>query len=675
MSYSMIVESRPFSQFVPAAAETRYRFFAAGVFLFLLTLLFAGSAHAAAGNLAQGQPVVASSQETASLGPANAVDGSTATRWASAEGVDPQWIYVDLGSVQSINHVVLNWETAYGQAYQIQVTTDATVTPSTVWTTVYTTTTGDGGIDDFTFTAANARYVRMLGTQRGTPWGYSLYEFEVYAVTATPVLTTITVDPATATLPVGNTQQFTATGRDQFGAVIATTVNWTVGGGGTISSSGLFTATTLGGPFTVTATATSNASIKGTASVTVADVIYSPPGNLALGQPAVASSQETASLSAGNAVDGNTASRWASVAGVDPQWIYVDIGAVYTINHVVLNWETAYAKAYQIQVTTDATVTPSTVWTTVFTTTTGNGGIDDITFTTQANARYVRVLGTQRGTVWGYSLYEFQVFGVTSSPVLTTIDVSPASASVLVGDTQTFTATGRDQFGSVFPTTVNWSVSGGGTINTGGVFSATTATGSPFTVTATATSNSSIKGTATVSVTDGSTVPPGNLALSHPVIASSQESATLSAAKAVDGSAGTRWASVAGSDPQWIYVDLGAVYPIDHVVLNWEAAYATGYQIQVTTDATVTASTVWTTVFTTTTGNGGIDDITFTPGQCPLCPRAGYDARHNLGLLPVGVRGLWRDFGRNAGAVNHQCIAGERLGAGRGHADLYGYRA
>ena len=377
------------------------RYVLANLVLLVLALVFAGLAQAAPGNLAQGRPAVASSQETALLGPGNAVDGSASTRWASLEGVDPQWIYVDLGSVQSINHVVLNWETAFGKAYQIQVTTDATVTGSTVWSTVFTEPNGNGGIDDFIFTATSARFVRVFGTQRGTPWGYSLFEFEVYAATAPPVLTTITVSPATATLAVGNTQTFTATGRDQFGAVIATTVNWTVSGGGTINSSGLFTATTLGGPFTVTATATTNSAIKGTALVTVANIVPAPPGNLALGKPALASSQETAQLGPDKAVDGNATSRWASLAGIDPQWIYVDIGAVYTINRVVLNWETAYGKAYQIQVSTDATITPSTVWTTVFNEPNGNGGIDDVSFTAPASARYVRVNGTQRGTVVG----------------------------------------------------------------------------------------------------------------------------------------------------------------------------------------------------------------------------------------------------------------------------------
>ena len=124
-------------------------------------------------NLALNKPATASSYEAVFTANA-AVDGDAGTRWSSAFS-DPQWIYVDLGSVRAISRVKLSWETAYGKGYSIQVSNDAAN-----WTQVYSTTTGDGGSDDVPFTATNARYVRMYGTQRSTEWGYSLYEFEVY---------------------------------------------------------------------------------------------------------------------------------------------------------------------------------------------------------------------------------------------------------------------------------------------------------------------------------------------------------------------------------------------------------------------------------------------------------------------------------------------------------------
>ena len=70
--------------------------------------------------------------------------------------------------------------------------------------------------------------------------------------------------------------------------------------------------------------------------------------NAALGRPATASSTENASFGAGNAVDGNAGTRWSSAAA-DPQWIQVDLGATATVSQVVLQWEAAYGRAFQIQ--------------------------------------------------------------------------------------------------------------------------------------------------------------------------------------------------------------------------------------------------------------------------------------------------------------------------------------
>ncbi|MDI1466328.1 discoidin domain-containing protein [Catellatospora sp. KI3] len=126
------------------------------------------------------------------------------------------------------------------------------------------------------------------------------------------------------------------------------------------------------------------------------------------GKPATASSTENAASPASAAVDGNTGTRWSS-AFADPQWIQVDLGAAATISQVVLNWEAASAKSFQIQVAGSATGP----WTNVYSTTTGAGGIQ--TLTVSGSGRYVRVNGTVRNTAYGYSLWEFQVFGTFPS--------------------------------------------------------------------------------------------------------------------------------------------------------------------------------------------------------------------------------------------------------------------
>jgi len=102
------------------------------------------------------------------------VDGNLGTRWSSAFS-DPQWLEVDLGSAQSICQVTLDWETAYGKAFQIQTSNDGST-----WTTIYSTTTGTGGTQTLNV-SGTGRYIRMYGTARATPYGYSLWEFQVYA--------------------------------------------------------------------------------------------------------------------------------------------------------------------------------------------------------------------------------------------------------------------------------------------------------------------------------------------------------------------------------------------------------------------------------------------------------------------------------------------------------------
>ncbi|MDN3267174.1 discoidin domain-containing protein [Streptomyces sp. MA15] len=123
---------------------------------------------------------------------------------------------------------------------------------------------------------------------------------------------------------------------------------------------------------------------------------------LSQGRPVTVSSAENPFAGA-NAVDGDPGTRWSS-AFADPQWIQVDLGASAKISEVALNWEAAYAKAFQIQVSADART-----WSTVHVTAAGTGG--DQRLTVSGTGRYVRMYGTQRATQYGYSLWEFQVYG------------------------------------------------------------------------------------------------------------------------------------------------------------------------------------------------------------------------------------------------------------------------
>ncbi|MFI7374341.1 discoidin domain-containing protein [Actinoplanes sp. NPDC049668] len=240
-------------------------------------------------------------------------------------------------------------------------------------------------------------------------------------------------------------------------------------------------------------------------SLTVAGPSRAADPLLSQGKPATASSQEGADVSAAKAVDGDAGTRWSSQFS-DPQWLQVDLGATATISQVVLQWEGAFGRAYKIQTSPDGSA-----WTDVYSTTTGAGGTE--TLTVSGSGRYVRMYGTARASGYGYSLWEFKVYGTTG----------------------------------------------------GGACSA---------------------------------------AQGLPATASSQEGADVSAAKAVDGDAGTRWSSVF-SDPQWLQVDLGASATVCQVVLQWEGAYGRAYKIQTSPDGSA-----WTDVYSTTTGTGGTETLT-----------------------------------------------------------------
>ncbi|MFG2617472.1 discoidin domain-containing protein [Streptomyces sp. NPDC048507] len=127
------------------------------------------------------------------------------------------------------------------------------------------------------------------------------------------------------------------------------------------------------------------------------------PALLSQGKPATASSVEGAGTPAGAAVDGDNGTRWSSQFA-DPQWIQVDLGAPAQLSQVVLRWETAAAKAYRVELSTDGSS-----WSTAYSTANATGGT--VTHDITGTARYVRVYGTQRTTGYGYSLWEFQVYG------------------------------------------------------------------------------------------------------------------------------------------------------------------------------------------------------------------------------------------------------------------------
>jgi hypothetical protein len=174
---------------------------------------------------------VASSVEDSSFPAAGAIDNNLGTRWSSAFS-DPQWIYVDLGSVKPIGKVVLSWETAAAKAYMLQTSPDAVN-----WTTIFGESNGQGGTETLNV-FGSGRYVRMYGTQRTTGYGYSLWEFQVFAPASgvtEDVLLASSATGSSGVLNQGNQQILTAAGQtlcwNNVGMGGVTTASVTLGNG------------------------------------------------------------------------------------------------------------------------------------------------------------------------------------------------------------------------------------------------------------------------------------------------------------------------------------------------------------------------------------------------------------------------------------------------------------
>lgn len=132
----------------------------------------------------------------------------------------------------------------------------------------------------------------------------------------------------------------------------------------------------------------------------------SEPTLLSLNRPATSSSNQ-GPLEAGWAVDGSLDTRWGSEQS-DIQWLEIDLEAGYDISNIVISWEAAFASAYTIEGSLDGSS-----WTTIVDQNNGAGCLE-IHDQIDGTYRYIRINMEQRGTEWGYSIWEFQVFGLNN---------------------------------------------------------------------------------------------------------------------------------------------------------------------------------------------------------------------------------------------------------------------
>ncbi|MGC8802871.1 MAG: discoidin domain-containing protein [Bacteroidales bacterium] len=493
-------------------------------------------------NLAWHKPVQTSSDNGEGSKGDKAVDGLTDTRWESVQGVDPQWISIDLQAQYNLTRVVLFWEATSAKAYRIETSND-----NQTWTTVYSTTTGAGGREEISI-SAQARYVRIFGTQRNTGYGYSLWEVEVYGQSIVPSLTRITVTPNNAIVAKNQNITFSAKGYNQLGEEMSISPVWSCNQG-TMNNSGTY-ASNIYGEYKVYARV---GNIWGTAKVKI-----NRPPSVTIEYP-----QNNTQFAPGTAI---TAIAYA----------YDEDGTISRVEFkegdTLLG--TAYRLPYTVQLTglTNGTHTISAI------------AYDNVG--TSSSAHFTIVVGS-------------------AVNLLPLVNAGEDRTITLPVNSVSLSATASDPDGSIVA--YQWEqLSGPSTASLNGVNAATLVASNlnagTYTFKITVTDNNGATASDEVQVTVLANA--GNIALNKPVTVSSTQ-AGLSANWVNDGKTDTRWGSN-WSDPQWVIIDLQGTYNISQVILRWETASAKNYTIDVSNDGNN-----WTTVKTVTNAPGGVETHNF----------------------------------------------------------------
>jgi hypothetical protein len=327
-----------------------------------------------------------------------AVDGNTRTYWESTDGAGyPQWITVDLGSVQSIGSIMLNlppssaWNTRT-ETLSVLGSTDNTTFNQIVGSAGYTFNPATGNTATISLpSGTSTRYLR-LNVTANTGWSAAqLSEFQVFpgggtngsALTASPssvafgnvtVGQTSSAQTVTVSNPGSSAVSISSAGTS--GPFSQTnTCGSSLGAGASCTVSVRFAPTAAGaasGSLSVASTAPG-----GPLSVPLSGTGLTASTNLALNQPATASGS-TQNFVPANAVDGNTGSYWESTDNAFPQWLQVDLGSAVSVSRLVMDlpplasWGTR-TQTITIQGSTDGTT---------YTTLAGSAGY---TFTSPAN--------------------------------------------------------------------------------------------------------------------------------------------------------------------------------------------------------------------------------------------------------------------------------------------------
>ena len=311
-----------------------------------------------------------------------------------------------------------------------------------------------------------------------------------------------------------------------------------------------------------------------------------------------------------NAIDGNTGTSWQADYATG-EYLYVDLGAQYTITAISQEWENAYATKYTYSYSNSIDDNGDLVWTDIATISktlsSANHYDSPYDLTESVVAQYIKITANELAMNYGMNIYEFRVagtyYGVSAigTDNISTITLTLDDTEIYKGESTTLTVTATTKAGDAAELSKlsNFAFTDieGVTITateTTGVYTVTTTDYGIFTITATANSDdvssTALTGTCTLTSAfdwESNT----NVALNKTAYASSN---TSDAQNAIDGNTGTRWQANSTDSGEYLYVDLGAKYKITALTLVWEAAYATAYTYYYATETDTDGTPSWT---------------------------------------------------------------------------------
>lgn len=405
-------------------------------FTLLLGAFFMLAASSQAANVALGKKVYASSNQQP---PELAVDDNLGTRWESkASDGDNQWFYVDLEKGTVIDHLKIVWEGAYGKHYKIHVADEITAEMAlkltdddktndfaTGWTEIAEINKTLSGfpasetIAVSTTDVVTARYVAVELIERGSPYGFSFWEFGVYDMAEeASKLSSIEIMADKLEGSVADTYTLGYKFLDQYKMNYILTAEENASRQMIVSEG----ATLDGDKITVSSRGTYTVKMK------IGDIesnelkidVKAEGANLALKKDIVFATE--GSKNPENAVDGNLGSLWITdePSGVENHEydavLVVDLGETYDVNCVHTSFEGASSADYTITFSTDNVTFSDPV--PAFTVTNGIGMTnrhDWLTSEEAVKARYVKFHSTRAATQYGTKLYELEVYSNSKS--------------------------------------------------------------------------------------------------------------------------------------------------------------------------------------------------------------------------------------------------------------------